>query len=97
MPWPSSLRMALGPQTACLHVESAGIMATVQALEACLGFKIKTPSGRRGQKITPSLPWVSVLPLAQRVWGTCVWAGSRRSSAAGSAVSLAALSQGAFR
>ena len=72
MPRPSLLQMALGPQTACLHVESAGFVATVQALEACLGFKTNTPSSRQGQKASPSLPWVSCLPLAQRVWGTCV-------------------------
>lgn len=72
VPGPSSLQVALGPQTACLRVESAGLVATVQALEACLGFKTKTPASRRGQKASPSLPRVSGLPLAQRVWGTCV-------------------------
>ena len=65
---------ANGPRSpdTCLHVESAGIVATVQALEACLGFKTKTSFSRWGQKTSPSLPWVSVLPLAQTVWETCV-------------------------
>lgn len=47
--------------------------------------------------MSPSLPWVSVLPLAwSGVGNLCVGAGDRQSQAAGSAVSLVALSQGAF-